>query len=195
MSKINNIATIIIAGGKSSRMGRPKGLIQIGSKSLLQEHIDTFTEVSSQIVVVLGHHVKEYTELRDHNPNVLFLINKEYENGPFSSIKKGFTEVHSHFTFILPVDNAPLKIETIKRLLLESHSELSVVKPTYNNKAGHPILLSSEIQKLILDKPLNSRLDNILRSIDLNKIKWHEVDDKNVGININTPEILSKILE
>ena len=49
------MTSIILAGGKSSRLGRDKALQAIGDKSLLQWVIDRLIILSSEIIVVTAH--------------------------------------------------------------------------------------------------------------------------------------------
>ena len=52
--KKNNIAIIILAAGSSSRLGRPKQLLELNGKTLLQKSIETALNVSINVTVVLG---------------------------------------------------------------------------------------------------------------------------------------------
>jgi len=49
------MTSIILAGGKSSRLGRNKALQTIGDKSLIQWVIDRLVTLSTEIVVVMAH--------------------------------------------------------------------------------------------------------------------------------------------
>jgi len=50
-----SMTSIILAGGKSSRLGRDKALQSIGDKSLIQWVIDRLVILSSEIIVVTAH--------------------------------------------------------------------------------------------------------------------------------------------
>jgi molybdopterin-guanine dinucleotide biosynthesis protein A len=49
------MTSIILAGGKSSRLGRSKALQAIGSKSLIQWVVDRLATLSTEIIVVTAH--------------------------------------------------------------------------------------------------------------------------------------------
>jgi molybdopterin-guanine dinucleotide biosynthesis protein A len=49
------MTSIILAGGKSSRLGRSKALQAIGSKSLIQWVVDHLATLSTEIIVVTAH--------------------------------------------------------------------------------------------------------------------------------------------
>jgi len=55
VNKVNNCAAIILAAGKSNRLGRPKQLLKYQNKNLLQYTIDTARQSAVQsVIVVLG---------------------------------------------------------------------------------------------------------------------------------------------
>jgi molybdenum cofactor guanylyltransferase len=59
MMNLSHNTGIVIAGGKSSRMGRPKAFLPFGNKTLLQNAIDTISPLCSQII--LSYNDPEYS--------------------------------------------------------------------------------------------------------------------------------------
>ncbi len=54
---LKKIPLVILAAGKSSRMGFPKGLLSYRGKKLLQHQIENFFQLGGEtVVVVLGEH-------------------------------------------------------------------------------------------------------------------------------------------
>ena len=45
IKKIANFPLVILAGGKSSRMGHPKGLVKLFDKTLLEHNIEQYIYV------------------------------------------------------------------------------------------------------------------------------------------------------
>lgn len=60
MSLKKNISAIILAGGKSSRMGREKGLVIFNNKPLVQHVIDALKKITANIIIVTQN--KEYEQ-------------------------------------------------------------------------------------------------------------------------------------
>lgn len=52
MSTAKNITAIILAGGKSSRMGTEKGLVVFSGKSLVQHVIDALKKITDSIIII-----------------------------------------------------------------------------------------------------------------------------------------------
>jgi len=48
------IGAVILAAGESRRMGKPKPILKIGDKSLIERALDAF-DLIDDIIVVLGH--------------------------------------------------------------------------------------------------------------------------------------------
>ena len=81
------ISAIVLAAGKSERMGRPKALLPFGQRTFL-ENILAAIDASSvkDVVVVLGHH-REAIESLVRIENSVF--NPDYEKGMITSLQAG----------------------------------------------------------------------------------------------------------
>lgn len=79
---------LILAAGASTRMGRPKALLELTNKPLLSEHIHRLQRVGLRPRVVLGYHG---TQIQDalHLPDELLIFNPSPEQGQFSSLRCG----------------------------------------------------------------------------------------------------------
>ena len=71
---------LIVAAGKSSRMGDFKPMLQLGSISIAQRVINNFRQAGiSKVVVVTGYHA-DVLECHLASNNVVFLRNENYAN-------------------------------------------------------------------------------------------------------------------
>ncbi|MBA4392008.1 MAG: hypothetical protein C0407_00480, partial [Desulfobacca sp.] len=60
---LHNFPLILLAGGKSSRMGTPKGLLDYQGNLWLFEQLSRFQAASGKrVVIVLGFHHDQYFE-------------------------------------------------------------------------------------------------------------------------------------
>ena len=87
-------ATIVLAGGASSRMGRPKALLPFGSESLVERVVRRMAAVSDEVIVVSGPHLG----LPPLAAGVRVVEDEEPLEGPLSGIRYGLraTTRHSH---------------------------------------------------------------------------------------------------
>jgi molybdenum cofactor cytidylyltransferase len=200
---------IILCGGRSSRMGSPKGLLQYSNKPLLKAHIDNFkTKSNDKVIVVLGHSHKEYLNelpflnksLNKLNDNIYTVINQEPERGQFSSLIEGLKAFSNNSDakacFIQPIDSLPPDNEIFYYLTDQLSNKYLVVKPTFEGRGGHPVLLSSTFIKILLeidsDDP-KARLDLQIGALNENQIRKVPVEDKLIITNVNTLSDYKKI--
>src|SRR5262245_54890851 len=81
------ISAIVLAAGKSERMGSPKALLTYRGRTFLENILAAISESSIQNpVVVVGHHRNEIAA-RMNLPNVIF--NPNYEQGMITSFQAG----------------------------------------------------------------------------------------------------------
>lgn len=168
---------IILAGGKSTRMGQNKLLLPINGKSLIMHTIESMRPFADHIVVVTGKYDKEIRDILK-KIDVKIVFNKDYEKGMFSSIKVGVNSIEEDF-FLIPGDCPFVKADTYKKLL---EGKESIRVPSYNGKEGHPIYISKIYKKEILEMSLDLNL-KVFR--DSHKYEIINVEDKNIVNNIN----------
>lgn len=205
---IESFSLIILAGGKSSRMGVAKGLLSYNGRPWLLEQLDRFADAGGrQVVIVLGYRSDEYCHsiawLQDaceqpmeyHGLKVSVCINPTPELGPFSSLQSGARTASELETvdgaFILPID-VPCPGTKVWMALAESHTEQTAVcMPRFGERGGHPVLLSAAfLTQIMAESPesADARLDRQIKKLDTELIERVVVDDVRISLNLNTPE-------
>jgi molybdenum cofactor cytidylyltransferase len=167
---VNNFSTIILASGKSERMGKPKALLQWGNNSTFIEQIaNEYAKAGcTEIICVINEAIHPVCINLVMPKAVKFILNLHPELGRFYSIKLGISKVMSHnFCFIQNVDN-PYVNEIIIHMLLAERKSDAWCSPVFNGKGGHPVLLPRAIfQKIAAinghDLPLAEFLKNFER--------------------------------
>ncbi len=122
MKPTNNIGVVILAAGGSSRLGRPKQLVQFKGKALLQHAIDQVVqlEVGPSVVVLGGS--KEQISSRIDSKGLQVVLNSDWQLGIASSMQVGFEQILSnerkidHIMFVLS-DQPFLEVSQLKRLV------------------------------------------------------------------------------
>lgn len=190
-------SVIILAAGYSSRMGSPKFALAINSHTnFLENIIQQYSDIGIRnIIVVLNSEGEKYLEqhpLRMSN-SVHLIINKHPEFEKFYSIKLGLSAVIlESYVFIHPSDLPIVHEDTLKMIYLKKE-EAGFVKPVYNHKGGHPILLAPKlVEDLLKEKNEHKKLNEFLEPYYCFKV---EVDDPGVLDNINTREEYLGFLE
>lgn len=193
-----NIASIILAGGYSSRMGELKALLPFRTDLIIIKLIKSMKEAGiDNIYVVVGYKAKEI-KYALKGWNVQVVMNKDYSDGMFSSVKTGVTAVSQKSYdgfFILPVD-FPLIEAYIFEWLMDAFYEGSAktVYPSLNYRKGHPPLISSNLSHKILSYEGDGGLKGVLKEHD-DTAAYVSVGDESVLIDVDTKEDYKKALE
>jgi len=127
-----SVGVIILAGGKSSRMGTDKGLIKVNNKCLIEYVIDACLPLSDNILIISNQ--KEYQQF--NFPVHADLIK---DKGPLGGIYTGLSHSEYDHNVILSCDTPMVKTSTLKRLLDALRPEINAVVPTYEDKV-HPLM-------------------------------------------------------
>lgn len=202
---ISEFPLILLCGGKSSRMGTPKGLLLIEGTPWYQHHIDRFRQFGgSHIILVLGHHVQIYLDHLSWIPgkngqwvshdglNISVAINLRPNLGQFSSLQCGIERViQGGFAgaFILPVDMPNPKNAVWESLHENMTDSIDACIPSMKGRAGHPVLLSLKFMESLSKKTPyqpESRLDLQIQRLSKDKICYVDVDDPKIIMNVNT---------
>lgn len=99
---------IILAGGKSSRMGFDKQFLEIEDTRIMDELIYKLEQEFNEIIIVTSR-PEEYTESK-HKITTDIIIGK----GPLSGIHVGLKESSSNYAFIVACDMPNINMEYIK---------------------------------------------------------------------------------
>jgi len=91
---------IVLAGGKSSRMGAPKAMLPFGPETMLQRVVRLLTTVVSPIVVV-GASGQELPELP---PGVIVTRDEREARGPLEALRAGLKSLPSQAAYVTSCD-------------------------------------------------------------------------------------------
>ena len=205
----NRPVFVLLAGGKSERMGTDKGLLKFNNNYWILEQLNRISNSTIQEVIIgLGFHSQHYFEaipwlkndltnfVSYQNLNIKVIINNKPELGSFSTLQTVLKVVPKKSTIILNhIDIPILNAMELNKII---STENDVVLPNFNNKNGHPIKLSENVWNTLLDLDVtkaDSRLDIQLKKVNPNKISTVEVFDRAVILNLNTKKEWNSFLE
>lgn len=146
MDAFGNIAAVILAAGRSSRMGTFKPLMPMGPETVIERVIGLFQKTGlSDIIVVAGYEADRLLTVLERQ-GVRGVINPDWNRGMFSSVQAGVRHLGTacRAFFLMPADMPLVLPETI-RVLLEAFKQggMDVYRPCYRGKRGHPPLISA----------------------------------------------------
>jgi CTP:molybdopterin cytidylyltransferase MocA len=190
------IAALILAAGRSTRMGTFKPLMPLGSQTVLERLINLYRSAGiSDMLVVLGHQAADALGVLKKQ-GISWTINEQYDQGMFSSIQAGVKNLHPDCKvfFLHPADIPLVRPETINRLIdIRCEKKASIYYPRHEGRRGHPPLISAALIPAVLafDEPggmraLLSRYNGEALNIDCH--------DPGILMDIDTPEHYEKAL-
>lgn len=148
---IKQCGILILAAGASSRMGRPKQLLEFEGETLLTHVAKTaYNSKLSPTIVVLGAN----TELIKNSlnvPQLLIVTNKNWKEGMASSIVKGITFIKEKYPevdgIIIAVGDQPHISESQLYQLLEVQNTtgLPIAACSYAGVIGTPALFHQSV--------------------------------------------------
>lgn len=113
MEQRNNIGVIILAGGKSSRMGQDKGLMPLNGKPMVQHVIDAAKTISPDIILISNN--AQYRQFG------LPVFQDEWtEKGPLAGIYTGLRNTSNGVNLVLSCD-IPFVGTALLRHLVAAH--------------------------------------------------------------------------
>src|SRR5262245_12814145 len=185
------ISAIVLAAGKSERMGRPKALLEFRGRTFLENILDAISRSSIEhTVVVVGHHRRE---IENAIQTVPLIFNPDYEQGMVTSLQTGIRALppESIGAFLFLVDHPVVEAETIEAMI-PSVALNRIVQPTFKGRRGHPVFLGAEVLEEILRLPSSQGADVVVRR-DPSRITEIPVNAGGIIADIDTPEDYEKL--
>ncbi|TQI78014.1 molybdenum cofactor guanylyltransferase [Serratia fonticola] len=116
------ITGVILAGGRSSRMGgKDKGLVQLGEKSLYQHVLSRLAPQVSQIIISANRNLSCYQE---SGLPVVTDLTADY-SGPLAGILSGLTNAGTEWIVCAPCDVPNVPHNLVERLWLHKGDALA----------------------------------------------------------------------
>lgn len=122
---------IILAGGKSSRMGEDKGLVLLNGKPMVQYIIEVLKEVVSDIIIISNN--ESYTKF-----GIPVYADIIKDKGPVGGIYTGLYNSTTELNFCISCDVPMISSDFILWLLKRS-GNASITLPMYKDKVHQMI--------------------------------------------------------
>ena len=190
----SKVAAIILAAGKSQRMGQPKMLLRWRDTTVLGQVVMTFSRAGIQDIIVVtggdGTLVEgEVARLAGLFPTRA-AFNPSYESeGMMASIQAGIKAMDPEYEAVLiGLGDQPQVEEKTVRDILATYEELngSLIVPSYENRRGHPVLIDATYLPELHNLTARTNLRDFLNT-HRDKI-WYVEAGPSVLMDLDTPE-------
>jgi molybdenum cofactor cytidylyltransferase len=191
---IPNISAIILAAGKSQRMGQPKMLLPWGDTTVLGQVVVTFNKSGiTDIIIVTGGDrdvvEAEVAGLAEQLP-VRAVYNPYFEKGGMMlSIQTGLAVMTPDCKagLIGLGDQPQMEEKTLKDILtIYEETGAGIIVPSHENRRGHPVLVDAIHLPELLNFDPQSSLRNFMNAHQ-NEICYIEAN-ASVLQDLDTPQ-------
>ena len=190
-----NVAAIILAAGRSTRMGGPNKLLaELNGKKLVRIVVaQALASKASPVIVVTGHQSVEVAAALK-GLDVTFVTNPQFADGLATSVKAGVAAVPASADGAIvclgdmPLIDAKL-IDRLVEAFVPDRGSLIVV-PVAGGRRGNPVLWSRRFfpELMTLDGDIGARH---LIAQHAEAVAEVEVEGKSAFLDIDTPEMLA----
>ena len=155
-------SAVILAGGKSSRMGRDKAWLEVGGQSLLARQIQIVREVGACEVFVSGRAGVDYSEF-----GCRVLQDRLVGVGPLAGIESALSQTTHSLLLVLAVDMPRMTADFLHRWLVSCEENFGVV-PRVEGRieplaAFYPKISLSLISEMISGSKIEGERDRSLQ--------------------------------
>ena len=198
-SRSGGVAAIILAAGKSTRMGEAKQLLRLGESTVLGRTIENVrrSAVVDEIVLVLGASAEA---IRRRLPASLLeglnvVVNPAYEQGMASSLRAGLSALDPQIgaALIVLADQPFVRPETLDQLAHEyRRTPVPIGIPSYKGVRGNPVLLDRSVFAEVMALEGDTGCRAIFGNHTERTVKL-EVEDEGILLDIDNQEDYARL--
>jgi molybdenum cofactor cytidylyltransferase len=204
MARFYNMASmipaIVLAAGRSSRMGRAKATLPAGDgQTFLTRIVQTFLDAEiDDVIVVLGHDAEAIAaSFSASGLPARFVVNREYDRGQLSSLLAGLNAIDRPgvSAVLVTLVDVPLVSTATVRAVVESYrlTGAPIVRPTAGDRHGHPMLIDRSLFGALRSADLSTGAKPIVRA-HASPDGDIAIDDDGAFIDIDTEDDYRKTI-
>ncbi len=188
-----SVAGLILAAGESRRMGSPKALLEFQGETFLDRLTAAVAPFCAPVVVVVGCEAERIRAGARHPERALFVENKDYRLGQFSSMQCGLRVLADvEGVLFTLVDHPNPGPSTIAALLASPRPLLAI--PRFGARRGHPVYFGAELIPEILALPPDSQAKALFARY-LDQTRFVDVADPGILDDVDDPAAYRRLLE
>lgn len=193
---MSRLAAVVLAAGASTRMGRPKPLLEWRGRPFVWHVVEQARAAGAEpVIVVEGAVALPHAQL----VGATVVRNEAWADGPLGSLQVGMRAVleagWSGPVLVLTVDRPHLRAETLHALARAVEEDPTAVwQPRIGERRGHPIVYPDDLMPALLALlPPTTPRDLLAQPGVASRRRWTEVDDTAVLDNLDTPDALERL--
>ncbi|SVE05068.1 uncharacterized protein METZ01_LOCUS457922 [marine metagenome] len=179
---------IVLAAGRSLRMGESKMLLPFDGKRTMVEVVARCVRpLVRRLIVVVGYRGDEVTSTLA-GCSVEIVRNPDLDRGMTSSVQCGIAAMNAESAALICLGDQPFLPASVFALVLSAarRSGKGIVIPTFNGRRGHPLYLAPEYRSKVLKLANDQTLHTVTRGYIDDTLEV-TVDEDSVLRDIDTP--------
>lgn len=199
-----NFSVLLLAGGRSRRLGQDKRFINYRGKSIFESALEIANQISDDILILISG-AKDRTALKDlARGNTRFLEDASPGAGPMGSLIGGLRKIKNEYALLLGVDFPLMSADFLVKLssIVEKQNGLA---HAFVPISGNHLQVSCAFYHVVLAERLNDSFEAGERSIwnwlkaheqlvtYISEERWAAWANSDVFFNLNTPEDLKRL--
>ena len=185
---------ILLAAGESRRMGYPKPLLKLGSRTFIEILAAAMLQSVERLIVVVGAHAGAVRGAIPADSRIVVVENPDYLRGQLSSIKAALPHVGpaAGGALVHLADHPMVRAETFAAVI-EGYRRAGrpIVIARYQGRRGHPVLFARELFGELAAAPEDQGARAVVAA-DPARVAYVDVDDPGVLTDLDTPEDLER---
>lgn len=194
-----SIAAIVLAAGRSTRMGGPNKLLaDIGGKPMVRRVVEAALASRARPILVVTGHQADSLRAALAGLDLAFVDNPDYAAGLSSSLKAGIRAVPGDCdgALVLLGDMPRITGEHLDRLIAAFAAEPAdaIVLPTHAGRPGNPVLWPSDCFAKVLQLDGDAGAKRLL-SVHADRVREVDLGTDAIFADVDTPEALAELRE
>ncbi len=192
------LTLLILAGGRSERLGEVKSLLDIDGQAMVSHVVDGLSPLTDDLIISCR---LDCDRLKEMFPSARIAIDEYEKDAPLTGLKSSLPLVRTEYVAVVPCDSPVVRREVIE-LLLDKARDNSAAIPKWPNGFIEPLIAVYRVGEF--RKAVNLAWENeemkiskvIEKLEDVEYVSTEEIKKVDGSlesfININTPEDLEK---
>jgi len=185
------VAAVILAAGRSSRMGAHKPALELDGKPLLRHVLDAADAVGFADVVVVAGACADQTRALCAGATARVAVNARFAEGLSTSLQTGLRALADDMdaAMIFLADMPDVGPALIRRMIAAfDPAARAIVVPTHEGRRGHPVLWARAFFPALLSRTTGDCGARRLIGKFARRVHEIEADDAGVLTDLDTPQ-------
>jgi molybdenum cofactor cytidylyltransferase len=197
MTGSGQIAAVVLAAGRSTRMGEANKLLaDVGGKPMLRHAVEAAqASQAQQVLVVVGHQADE-VRMALAGLDVALVANPDFATGLSSSLKAGIRALPQGAAGALVLLGDMPRVETAHLdamiAAFASQAENAIVVPVHQGRRGNPVLWPADLfaEMLALEGDVGARS---LLARHAPRVREIDLGTDAILMDVDTPDALAQL--